>query len=138
MITTINLRKFKFSVCCSWIIISSFFLKKDGNVVTEIFFASLEFTNFDFLLCWGYITQEIFHAIFCLISKIFTLGEVLFNYSFHRSILVRVNNSKQTRQILSIPDKYKVVLFQASIKSSLIFSEQTKRSIKSNLQRQLC
>ena len=54
-----------------------------SNVVSEIFCALLEFTHFDFLLFWGYIIKEIFHAIFCLISEIFT-HEVTFNYASRR------------------------------------------------------
>ena len=131
--------KIKISVRCSWIFILFCFFwkkKKNSNVLIEIFCALLELTHFDFLLCWWYIIKQILHAIFCLISKIFILGEVIFNFASCRWILRRVNYSKQTRHMLSMLDKYKVALFQAGI--NYISASKQKRMDKNNLQRQLC
>ena len=44
--------------------------KKESCVITEIYFALLAFTQ-DFVWCWEYIIKQIFHADFCLISKLF-------------------------------------------------------------------
>ena len=57
--------------------------KKESCVVTQTCFALLAFTQ-DFIWCWGYIIKQIFHANFCLISKLFTLGKIIFNNSSRR------------------------------------------------------
>ena len=56
------------------------FLKKnDSCIVSKILCALPALTHFDFVCCWDSIIKQIFYAIFCLISKLFTLGKVIFN-----------------------------------------------------------
>ena len=60
------------------------FLRKTLGVVTEIFFVLLAFIFADLVWCWWYIIKQIFHAFFCLISKLFTLGNIIFNSALRR------------------------------------------------------
>ena len=60
-------------------VVSFFFKKKkkkDNWVVTEIYCALLTFTNFRFWFGTRW-TNQLLHAIFCLTSKLFSLGKVL-------------------------------------------------------------
>ena len=70
-----------------------FFFKKNSSVATEIFYAVLTFTRYDFGWCWEYIIKQ-FHAIFCLTWKLFSLCKVIFNSaSRYWILLTRVNKS---------------------------------------------
>ena len=53
-------------------------------VLTKICCVLLAFTFSDLVwYCW-HITKQIFHAFFCLISKLSTLGNIIFNSASRR------------------------------------------------------
>ena len=66
-----------------------FLRKKDSCVVTEIYFALLAFVNPNSVWCLGYIIKQLFHADFCLLLKLFTIGKIIFN-SASRDLLIIV------------------------------------------------
>ena len=81
-----------FTRSCSWICCSSGFTEK-YCVVTKIWCVLLAFIFPDRVWCWWHIIKQIFHAFFCLISKLFTLGNIIFNSALRRWILITsVNN----------------------------------------------
>ena len=47
--------------------------------MAEICCVLLAFIFPDLVWCWWHIIKQIFHALFCLISKLFTLGNIIFN-----------------------------------------------------------
>ena len=69
-------------ICCSLV-----FTKKTC-VVTKMCCILLTLVFPDLLWCWWHIIKKIFHAIFCLISKLFTLGNSIFNSTSRRWILI--------------------------------------------------
>ena len=54
------------------------FLQKRPGVLTEIYCVLLAFIFLDFVWCWWHTIKQIFHTLFCLISKLFTLGNIIF------------------------------------------------------------
>ena len=58
------------------------------RVLTEIFCILLAFIFPDLVWCWWHIIKQIFHAFFCLVSKLFTLGNIIFNFASRREILI--------------------------------------------------
>ena len=66
---------------------SSVFTKKTC-VLTEICCVLLVFIFPDLVWCWWHIIKQIFHAFFCLISKLFTLGKIISNSALRRWILI--------------------------------------------------
>ena len=54
-------------ICCSWI-----FFQKDSCVVWNLLYR-VSIHPLWLCWCWWYIIKQIFHAIFCLISTLFTL-----------------------------------------------------------------
>ena len=60
-----------FTRSCSLICRSSVFRKKTCDL-TKICCVFLVFVLADLVWCWCHIMKQIFHALFCLISKIFT------------------------------------------------------------------
>ena len=53
--------------------------KKTRNLCCKRNFLFLLSLLQDFVWCWGYIIKQIFHAHFCLIPKLSTVGKVMFN-----------------------------------------------------------
>ena len=71
-----------FTRSCSLICRSSVFTKKTC-VFIEICCVLLVFIFADLVWRWCHIIKQIFHAFFCLISKLFTLGNIIFNYNIN-------------------------------------------------------
>ena len=68
--------------CCS------VFYKKNLCVLTENCCVLLVLIFPDLVWCWCHIIKQIFHAFFCLISKLFTLSNIIFNSTSRRWILI--------------------------------------------------
>ena len=47
--------------------------------MTEICYALLDFIFPELVWCWWHIIKQIFHTFFCLILKLLTLGNIIFN-----------------------------------------------------------
>ena len=78
------------------------FTKK--KVVTEICWVLLAFVFSDRAWYWWHILKQIFHTFFCLVTKLFTLGNIIFNSASLRWILNYLGwiiyNIKQNREYL--------------------------------------
>ena len=55
------------------------FLRKETRVLNETCCLLLAFIFPDLVWCWWHIIKQIFHVFCCLISKLFTLGNIIFN-----------------------------------------------------------
>ena len=66
-----------FTRSCSWI--SCLVFTKKTCVVTKIYCVLLAFILPDLVWCWWHIIKQIFHSFFCLISKLLTFGNIIFN-----------------------------------------------------------
>ena len=76
-----------FTRICSLIWCSSVFTKKTC-VLTRMCSVLLVFIFPHLVWCWCHIIKQIFHVFFCLISKLSTLGNILFNSASRRWILI--------------------------------------------------
>ena len=93
MISEKNINKHNtkcFTRSCSWTCCSSVFTKKTC-VLSQICCALLAFIFPDLIWCWWHIIKQVFHAYFCLMSKLFTLGNIIFNSTSRRWILVTLS-----------------------------------------------
>ena len=71
-----NIKRFT-KVVVKYVVVQ--FLRKKTCVLTEICCLLLAFIFPDLVWCWWHIIKQIFHAFFCLISKLFTFGNII-NY----------------------------------------------------------
>ena len=76
-----------FTRSCSLICRSSVFTKRTC-VLTKTCCVLLVFIFPGLCLCWCHIIKQIFHAFFRLISKLFTLGNIIFDSASRRCILI--------------------------------------------------
>ena len=60
------------------------FLLKKTCVLMEICCVLLAFIILDLVWCWWHIIKQIFQAFFCLLSKLFTLGNIIFKSASRR------------------------------------------------------
>ena len=63
------------------------FLQKNLCFDRNLLFCFVAFISPDLAWCWWHIIKQTFHAFFCLILKLFTLGNIMFTYE-----LTGVNN----------------------------------------------
>ena len=82
-----NIKLFKFTGSCNYICCSSVFTKII-LCLSEICCVLSVFIFPDLSWCWWRIIKQIFYAFFSLISKLFTLGKIIFNCASRRWILI--------------------------------------------------